>query len=425
MGILIKNGNLISMSDSREKIEYGVDILIENGKIKEIGKIDDSYNKVIDATGKIVMPGLINTHAHISMSIFRETVDGLSLHDWLNDKIWPMEDKITTEDIYWATLLSCYEMIRSGCTTINDMYFMTDNIIKAALDSGIRIQTTRTLMGNDPNDLSRLVELKRLLKTYHGFETITFNCGIHGFYTSSLDYIRKCISFAENNKLPIHIHFCEDKKERETIINDYKVSHPAELIRDEFKGIHNILAHSVKVSDDDIKILKETNSYVAHCPISNLKLGCGVAPVYKMMNEGICVSLGTDGQGSGTNLDMFEVMKATALLQKGINENPILISAYDVLKMATINGAKTLGLDNNIGSIEEGKSADIIIVDTDSIFTKPTNDIFSQLVYNTKGSDVSTTIVNGNILMNNKKIKNLNKEEIINKCSDIINRIKA
>lgn len=423
MGIIIKNCNLISMSEKRDKIEYGVDILIEDGKIKQIGKIDESYNKVIDATGKIVMPGLINTHAHISMSIFRETVDGLSLHDWLNNKIWPMEDKLTTEDIYWATLLSCYEMISSGCTTINDMYFMTDDIIKAVLDSGVRIQTTRTLMGNDPNDLSRLKELKRLLKTYHDFETISFNCGIHGFYTSSLDYIRKCIDFAEDNKLNIHIHFCEDANERKTILDSYKISTPAELVRDEFRGIHNILAHSVKLSDEDIKILKDTNSFVAHCPISNLKLGCGVAPISKMLKEGICVSLGTDGQGSGTNLDMFEVMKATALLQKGINESPEIITSYDVLKMATINGAKTLGLDSTIGSIDEGKSADIIIIDNDSIYTKPTNDIFSQIVYNTKGSDVLTTIVNGNILMNNKKIKNLNKDEIINRCNEIIERI--
>lgn len=423
MKILIKNCNLISMSENRKKYEPNMDILIEDNKIKRIEKnINEDCEKVINASGKVVMPGLINTHSHISMSIFRETVDGLKTQDWLTQKIWPMEDKLTNEDIYYATMLSCIEMIETGCTCINDMYFMTEDIIKAALESGVRLQTTRTLMGHNKEDLIRLEELNNLLENYK-YETITFNAGIHGLYTSNEEYVKKCVDFAEEKNLPIHMHFCENIQEREDIKSDYNVEEPSDVIKRDFKGIHNILAHSVKISDKDIENLKETNTYIAHCPVSNLKLGCGIAPITKMVEEGLCVSLGTDGQGSGSNLDMFETMKFTALLQKGINENPEDLPAYEVLKMATINGAKALNL-NEIGKIEEGKLADLIIINMEETITNPINNIFAEIVYNVKGSNVDTTIINGKVLMENKKISNVNKKEIIQKCEEIINRIK-
>ena len=423
MKILIKNCNLISMSENRKKYEPNMDILIEDNKIKRIEKnINEDCEKVINASGKVVMPGLINTHSHISMSIFRETVDGLKTQDWLTQKIWPMEDKLTNEDIYYATMLSCIEMIETGCTCINDMYFMTEDIIKAALESGVRLQTTRTLMGHNKEDLIRLDELNNLLENYK-YETITFNAGIHGLYTSNEEYVKKCVDFAEEKNLPIHMHFCENIQEREDIKSDYNVEEPSDVIKRDFKGIHNILAHSVKISDKDIQNLKETNTYIAHCPVSNLKLGCGIAPITKMVEEGLCVSLGTDGQGSGSNLDMFETMKFTALLQKGINENPEDLPAYEVLKMATINGAKALNL-NEIGKIEEGKLADLIIINMEETITNPINNIFAEIVYNVKGSNVDTTIINGKVLMENRKISNVNKKEIIQKCEEIINRIK-
>lgn len=423
MKILIKNCNLISMSENRKKYEQNIDILIEDNKIKRIEKnINEDCEKVINASGKVVMPGLINTHSHISMSIFRETVDGLKTQDWLTQKIWPMEDKLTNEDIYYATMLSCIEMIETGCTCINDMYFMTEDIIKAALESGVRLQTTRTLMGHNKEDLIRLDELNNLLENYK-YETITFNAGIHGLYTSNEEYVKKCVDFAEEKNLPIHMHFCENIQEREDIKSDYNVEEPSYVIKRYFKGIHNILAHSVKISDKDIENLKETNTYIAHCPVSNLKLGCGIAPITKMVEEGLCVSLGTDGQGSGSNLDMFETMKFTALLQKGINENPEDLPAYEVLKMATINGAKALNL-NETGKIEEGKLADLIIINMEETIINPINNIFAEIVYNVKGSNVDTTIINGKVLMENKKISNVNKKEIIQKCEEIINRIK-
>ena len=188
MRILIKNANVISMDEKRPKWEKDTDILIEDTRIKKMGRgISENANKVIDASGKIVMPGLINTHSHVPMSIFRETVDGYMTQDWLEKKIWPMEDKMSKEDIYDASLLSFIEMIKTGTTTINDMYFMTEEIMKAATETGVRIQTTRTLMDMTGDGDTRIEELKKLLNTYQGKqENITFNIGIHGFYTTNV-----------------------------------------------------------------------------------------------------------------------------------------------------------------------------------------------------------------------------------------------
>lgn len=426
MKILIKNANLISMDVKRPQIEKEIDILVENTKIKKIDKvIEEEVDKVIDAKEKVVMPGLINTHAHVPMSIFRETVDGYITQDWLEQKIWPMEDKLTKEDIYEASMLSFIEMIKTGTTTINDMYFMTDEIIKAARKMGIRLQTTRTLMDLVGDGETRIDELEELIKAYQGKdENITFNIGIHGFYTTNDAYLEKCVALAKKYHLPIHIHFCENSKEVQDIKDAYQVSSPVELVKRYLKGMHVILAHSVKLTKEEIKELAKENVFVSHCPVSNLKLGCGVAKIVDMQEAGITVSLGTDGQGSGSNLDLFETMKFTALLQKGIQENPQNLPAYEVLKMATIDGAKTLGLEEKIGSIEEGKQADIIILGLEEVTQKPVNNIFAEIVYNGKGTNVETTMVGGNILMENRQIRNIDEKSVYGKCDKIILRIK-
>lgn len=427
MKILIKNATLISMNENREKIEENVDIEIIDSKITKIAKnIDVSgADKVIDAEGKVVMPGLINTHAHVPMSIFRETVDGYNLQDWLTKKIWPMEDKLTNEDIYYASYLSFLEMIKTGTTTINDMYFMTEDIIKAAIKCGIRLQTTRTLMdaGSEALGEERLSELKELIEKYKNYnDCITLNVGIHGLYTSSREYVQKCIRFAKENELLLHMHFCENTKEVQDIENAYNEK-PIDVLEKEFKDEKVMLAHAVKLNEEEIeKLAQNKNVNISHCPVSNLKLGCGIANITKMLKEGINVSIGTDGQGSGSNLDLFESMKYTALLQKGITEDPVTMPAYEVLKMATINGAKALGLEKKIGSIEEGKQADLIILNLDTVVTKPVNDMVSDIVYNVKGNNVETTIVNGKILMENKQLK-IKENEIYDKCKQIIERI--
>lgn len=430
MDILIKNATLISMAEDREKIEDKVNIVIENNKIKSISTIIPqnitNNTVVIDATNKVVMPGLINTHSHVPMSIFRETVDGYDLDTWLTKKIWPMEDKLTADDIYYASLLSFIEMIKNGCTTINDMYFMGNCIINAMKRTGVRLQTTRALMNmiSDEDGEARFDEIMNLKKKYGEDSNLSFNAGIHGLYTSTEPYIKKCVEFAKNNNFLVHMHFCEDSKEVQNIIDRYKDT-PTNVLLRNFQEVPVLLAHAVKLSKEEISQISQLNVSISHCPISNLKLGCGVADVAEMLKNNINVSLGTDGQGSGCSFDMFEVMKFTALLQKGINEDPEILNAYEVLKMATINGAKALRMDNVIGSIEEGKYADLIIVNMDRVTAKPKNNIISQLVYNTKGQDVETTIINGKILMQDYKLKleGIQEEKIYEECEKIIKRI--
>ena len=426
MKICIKNGTLISMSNSREKIEKNIDILIEDNSIVKIERNinTDETMKVIDATNKVIMPGLINTHAHLPMSIFRETIDGYTLQDWLTKKIWPMEDKLTEEDIYYASYLSNIEMIKGGTTTINDMYFMTNSIIKAAIDSGVRIQTTRTLMGNadNKNDLDRLKELETIINQ-NKHDRITFNIGVHGLYTTYENYFDKCLQLADKYNLPIHMHFCENETEKKDITNMYNKK-PISILKEKLNGRKAILAHCVKLSKEEIEELAKENISVSHCPVSNLKLGCGIADINEMYHNKINISLGTDGQGSGSTLDMFEAMKYTALLQKGINEDPTIMKSYNIIKMATINGAKALGLENEIGSIDINKKADIILIDLNDIKLKPLNNIFSEIVYNVKSNNVNTTIIDGKILMENYKLIDDKETLIVNKCEEIINKIR-
>lgn len=426
MKIIIKNIKLISMAENRPKIEENIDIMINNNKIEKIDKdiIPDKDAKVIDGTNKVAMPGLINTHAHVAMSIFRETLDGYNLQEWLKDKIWPMEDKLNGEDIYYGSYLSFIEMIKSGCTCINDMYFLPEYSIKAAMETGVRFQTTRTLISNDVD--KRLEELKDLINKYKSNDTISINIGIHGLYTTNEEDLKMFLKFAKKENLHVHMHFCENSKEVQDIITSYNVKSPVEVIEKYFKDIPVLLAHCVKLTDNDIETISNyKNISISHCPVSNLKLGCGIAKIQKMIDNGILISLGTDGQGSGSNLDMFESMKYSALLQKGVNENPKDMPAYEVLKCATINGAKALKLDDKIGSIEEGKCADIIILDINKENMKPLNDIFANIVYNAKGTNVETTIVNGRVLMENRLLNGIDEHKIYEECEKIILKLNS
>lgn len=425
MRILIKNCNLISMAKTRDKYEEEIDILINDNKIERIQKgiSKENYDKVIDAQGKVVMPGLINTHTHIPMSIFRDTLDGYGLQEWLNDKIWPMEDKLNDEDVYYASLLSCIEMIKSGTTCFNDQYFMTDSIIKAVLETGLRTHCTRTLMDISGGMEERLKELEELINNYKDNEIVTINVGVHSLYTCTKECVKKAVELANKYGLYIHMHFAENSKELEDIKKLHDTNSPIDLLLEYFNDTKLVLAHCVKIEPEEMNKLKRLNVSVAHCPVSNLKLGCGIAKISDFIKNGIDVALGTDGQGSGNNLDMFSTMSYTALLQKGLYEDATLLPAYEVIKMATINGAKALGMEDKIGSIEEGKNADLIIIDLETVMTEPINDVFSNIVYNVKPSNVETTIVNGKIVMEDRKINGIDEKDIYERCNSIINRL--
>ena len=420
--MLIKNGKVILFKADDVSVE-NKDIRIENDIIKQIeDNIESQANeKVIDASNKVVMPGLINTHAHITMSIFRGTFEGCNLYTWLHEKIWPIEAELTEDQVYDATMLSILEMISTGTTCVNDHYFFSKKIRQALEESKMRAVLTRVLMDSDGKEASeqRINEFIDLYETRDkNNNLITYTVSPHSLYTCSDALLEKSKELAIKYNLPIHTHFLESIDE----IEDIQKLHGEEaskVLKKYFDGIHLILAHCVKLNDEDIEILKTLDCGIAHNPISNFRLGCKIADTTKYLKNGINVALGTDGQGSGNNLDMFEAMKVAALSQGGIYENEKFINSRDVLKMATINGAKLLGLDKEIGSIEEGKKADLIIVDIapklDNIKMVPNNDVISNLVYNTEGRNVETTIVNGEILMENRKFVNLNLEKIIEK----------
>ena len=425
--MIIKNGKVLLFKDNDVVVE-DVDVKIKEGKITKIGnnlEIEEG-EKIIDAKNKVVMPGLINTHTHIAMSIFRGTFEGCSLYTWLNEKIWPIEAKLTKEDVYNASMLSIAEMISTGTTCFNDHYFFPEETRKAVEETGMRAVLTRVLMDSDGDDAgqTRIDEFEKFYQTRNEKnDLITYTVSPHGLYTCSSKYLEKASNLARKYNLPVHVHFLESIDE----IEDIKKMHGmtgTQVLKKYFDGIHTILAHGVKLNDEDVEELKHLDTGIAHNPISNLRLGCKIADTTKYTRNNINVALGTDGQGSGNNIDMFEALKTACLIQGGIHENEDRLTSKEAIKMATINGAKLLKLDDKVGSIEEGKDADIILVDIsqnlDNITKLPNNDIISNLVYNTCGRDVCTTIIKGNILMEDRKLKNMDIDEVIEKVHKIL-----
>ncbi|MCI6847972.1 MAG: amidohydrolase [Erysipelotrichaceae bacterium] len=421
---LIKNATVITMDDTRDEQYEKLDIVIADDTIKELtNEYKGEYDKLIDATNKVVMPGLINCHTHLGMSVFRATNDSLTLEKWLQEKIWPIEDKLTDDDIYYTTMLSCIEMIKSGTTTSNDMYYNCKGSLKAIKECQVRSLFSRCLMDSDGGGDKRIEEFLKLYNENVSQDLITFSVAPHAIYTCSYEYLKRCANLAKELKLPIHIHFCENLDEVNNIKNKYHKS-PLALLK-ELGYLENklILAHATYISDLELEELKNRDVSFVHNPISNLNLGCGIADITKYRKY-VNITLGTDGQGSGNNLNLFKHMSYVDLLQKGIYKDPTIFSSYDVLKIATINGAKALGLGNLVGSITPGKKADIIIIDLDSTETYPSPDLITNIVHNVDASNIDTTIVNGKILMENHQIKlSINEDNIKKEVDRIINKI--
>ena len=419
---VIKNGIVVTMDPNKEKYEK-LDIVVEDNKIIDVlDNYNGKYDMIIDASNKIVMPGLINAHTHLGMSYFRATNDNLTLQKWLNEKIWPIEDKLTDEDVYYSSLLSLIEMIKTGTTCSNDMYYNCEGTIKAIKETKTRCLFTRCLLGSNNNDNGRMDDFINLYNKYKDEDLIKFSVSPHALYTCDLEYLKKCSSLAKQLDLPIHIHYCENKKEIEDIKNSYNLK-PIEVLKQ--SGLIDsklILAHSTFIDDESLNEFKNKDVSFIHNPVSNLNLGCGIADITKY-SKYVNIALGTDGVGSGNNLNMFYHMSLVDLLQKGLYEDPTVFSSYDVLKMATINGAKALGMDSEIGSIEIGKKADIILLDMNDSLTKPSPDIITNICHNAL-SNVSMTMINGEVLMEDKKLLlNLDENKIINEIEDRIKRL--
>ena len=401
--LLLKNARLLDMTGEVPSIKE-TDILVEENLISKIEKnIDMSADKLIDCKNNLVMPGLVNTHNHLAMSIFRGYKDDKSLMDWLNNAIWPVENNFTEEDFYWNSYASCLELLKSGTTTCNDMYFGMKDVIRAINDSGIRAVVSWSI--TDSSVGSKPEETLEYAQKYNDDENsrLKVYAAAHAPYTCNPDTIKLVVDLAKKANTGIHIHLSETTDEENQIREQYNKTATEYLSNLGVFEVPVILAHGIHFSDSDIEILKKIKGGISHNPISNCKLASGICNVVKLRNNGIKVGIGTDGTGSTTTLDMFEEMKTTAFLQKIKNMNPEAIKAYDILKMATIEGAEVLGLQNEIGTIEIGKKADIIVINTTDLRFVPENDIATTLVYAANGSDVLTTIVDGNVLMENKK----------------------
>lgn len=424
--ILIKNGLVLTMTPDK-MIPALNSILIEGNRIAQIGEVSCSdYTMIIDASGKVVMPGLINCHNHAYMSLLRGYCDDLRLFEWLSEKMWPAEDKMSGEDVYWGTMLGAAEMIKSGTTTFADMSFFMDEVANAVQDSGMRASLCQGLLFLDGNVDRRIDSTYKLFSNWRGKANgrITTMVGPHAPQTCPPDKIKLSMELAKELDSAIHIHLAETTEEVEQITSQYGKS-PTKYLADLglFDNFHVLLAHAVHLSPEDIHILRNLRGGISHNPVSNQKLGCGVAPVVELIKEGVNVALGTDGAASTLTLDMFAEIKAAAWLQKNHHFDPTAINAYQVLQMATINGARALGLADEIGTIEVGKKADLIFIDIEKPHLYPHNDIYALLAYAAIGADVDTVIIDGKIVMQDRQLLTMDEKWVLHEAKRCSRRI--
>lgn len=418
MSILIKNVTLLPMGAKKEPIE-DTNIYIEGDKIQYIGELkeDLKVDKIIDGENKVAMPGLVNAHTHISMSLLRNYADDVPLYEWLTQKIWPVEANLTEEDVYWGAMLSIAEMIQSGITCFSDMYFFMEEVGKATEETGIRGVLSRGTIEEESEVVNKekLDYTRNLYKNWNGKADgrIKVMVAPHAPYTCSPAYLEKIMDLAKELGAGIHIHLSETKKEVEDSFEQYKKS-PIKHVYDlGLFEIPTLAAHCVHVSDEDIEILSANGVSVVNNPGSNLKLASGFAPVEKMINRGVNVALGTDGSSSNNNLNMFEEINLAAVINKAVNESAISIPAITAIEMATSNGAKALNWEDEIGSIEVGKKADLILVDMNKPHLYPRHNIISAIAYSCQASDVETVIVDGKILMEKYELKTIDIEKVM------------
>jgi len=430
--VLVLNGKLLTMDSRGTQFKNGA-VAIEGEKIVTLGPADDfsSWNasRIIDARGGIIMPGLVNTHTHAAMTCFRGLADDLPLMTWLNDYIFPAEAKLDYEKVYCGTLLACAEMISSGTTCFCDMYLFEDAVACAAKHAGMRAVVGEVLYDFPSPNYGPIEQgfayIEMLIEKWKNDPLINIAVEPHSPYLCSPDLLKRASFLAEKNNIPLVIHVSETESE----VRKSKEKHgltPVGLLADLDVLSPNLLAcHCVALTDEDISLLRRFDVKVSHNPESNMKLASGIAPIPELLKAGVCVGLGTDGCASNNDLDIFLEMDTAAKLHKVNTFDPTVMDAYTVLKMCTIDGARSLGLDDITGSLEPGKRADIIIIDTHKPHLTPMYNPISHLVYAVKGSDVTTSIINGKIVMENGRLLTLKLEDIIEKVNIIADEIRG
>ena len=426
---------VITMDAQRHVIENGA-VAITGDRIIAIGtkaQIDAKYQakQRVDRPETILAPGLINTHTHAAMSLFRGIADDLNLQDWLTKFIFPAEAKnVNAEFVRWGTRLGCLEMLLSGTTTFTDMYYFEDVVAEAAKEAGMRGVLGETIIqfpvADNKTPADALAYTERYLKRFAGDPLITAAVAPHALYTNDDATLKAARALANQYKAPLLIHLSETKKENDDELAKRHTT-PAKTLDD--LGIWNgrtVAAHSVWVTEADMQILKARGVGVAHCPSSNMMLASGVAPILRMLALDMPVGLGPDGPaGSNNDLNMFEEMDLAAKLQKVSSGNPQALGAAGALEMATIRGARALGMEKEIGSLEVGKRADMITVRIDRAHAAPMYDAVSQMVYALKGSDVRDVMVNGKVVVRNGNAMTLNEAQILAKAAEYRIKVSA
>ena len=429
MGIVLKNilallpeGNAGGARDVLRE----TDIYIEGTRITAMGKKPEGFleEKVIDGKDRLAIPGLVNCHTHSYMSFMRNVADDLSFMDWLFGSIDPIEQQMTDEDTYWGACLAIIEMMKSGTTCFNDMQMNIHQTTRAVKESGMRAVISRGLIGsgNDEAGQMRLRQAYEERDAAADCERLSFMLAPHAPYTCDEGFMR-IVSEEAKKHMGIHVHLSESESEIEQIKEKYGCS-PIEMAdRNGLFDVPAIAAHCVQITKSDMEILKAKNVSVVTNPASNMKLGNGFAPVPEMLDMGINVCIGPDGAASNNSLNLFHEMSLLALIHKGVKRTPQCISAKENIRIATINGAKALGLEKEIGSLEVGKKADIAILNLNSPSLTPRNNLIAGLSYSANGSEVETVIIDGKITMENRKILTMDEDLVYKKINEIIVRL--
>lgn len=426
MGIVIKNALAVLPQDAEDVVKE-TSIYIEGDRIAAIGDAPSGFaeDKIIDGKDKLVIPGLINCHTHSYMSFMRNVADDLSFMDWLFGTIDPIEQQMTDEDTYWGANLAIIEMMKSGTTCFNDMQMNIHQTTRAVKESGMRAVICRGLVGsgNDEAGQMRLRQAYEERDAAKDCDRMTFCLGPHAPYTCDDEFLKIVAAEAKREHMGIHMHLSESVSEIEQIQEKYGCTPIALAERCGIFDVPAIAAHCVQVTDEDIDILKRKNVSVVTNPASNMKLGNGFAPIGKMLEKGINICLGTDGAASNNSLNMFHELSLLTLIHKGTGRTPQCVSAKEGFRIATINGAKALGLEKEIGSIEVGKKADLAILDLNVPSLTPRNNLIAGLSYSANGSEVDTVIINGQITMEHRNILTMDEKLVYSKIQDIIVRM--
>lgn len=425
--LLISGAFVLTLTD-KEIMEEGA-IAIKGNIIFDIDKkeiLEKRYlpKKKLEYQKGLIMPGFINAHTHIAMTLFRGLADDIPLMEWLNEHIFPAERKLTEEAVYWGSLLGCAEMILSGTTTFCDMYLFSGQVAAAAKRAGMRAIVGEVLYdfpspsyGNLENGFRYTEEL---INRWKGDPLIDVAVEPHALFTCSPDLLKRAKDLAEKHSTPLIIHLSETEAEVKEIEKRYQCTPVKHLHNLGMLGPRLIAAHCVVLTEEDISLLAKHWVKVVHNPESNLKLASGIAPIPKLLSSGITVALGTDGPSSNNDLDMFLEMGTAAKLHKLTNLDPTIMPAETVLKMATTHGANALGL-KDLGTLEVGKKADIIVIDLNRPHLTPIYNPYSHVVYAASGEDVITTIVNGEVLMEDRGLCTLDLDEIMENIKEILN----